>query len=239
MKSRIIINSRNRATQSDSPTDFKMKFLYPIETGDYTLKYAYFPNTLYNVNNNNNYFKVNNTNVSITNGSYVTQELLVTAINASLSTLNTSNPSISLTTSLQGNFLKITNNNPSDTITLDFTENNFCYLIGLSKQVYIFTTDIVSTGMINLSPEMAINIIINQQGNIRDNNSLSYTFRIPLIADKNEYICYEPAESFQQVVEFSNDQSLLSIRVVDDNFQTLDTLGVDWWILLEKQLIEC
>ena len=42
MKSRIIINSRNRATQSDYPTDFKMKFLYPIETGDYTLKYAYF-----------------------------------------------------------------------------------------------------------------------------------------------------------------------------------------------------
>ena len=100
MKSRIIINSRNRATQSDSPTDFKMKFLYPIETGDYTLKYAYFPNTMNNVNNNNNWFKVNNTKVSITNGSYSTQELLVTAINVALSTLNASNPSISLTASL-------------------------------------------------------------------------------------------------------------------------------------------
>jgi len=211
-----------------------MKFLYPIEQGDYTLKYAYFPNTMNNVNNNNNWFKVNNTKVTITNGSYSTQELLVTAINVALSTLNASNPLISLTVSLQGNFLKVTNNNPPDIITLDFTENNFCYLIGLSKQVYIFTTDIVSTGMINLSTEMAVNLIINQQGNIRDNNSLSYTFRIPMIADKNEYICYEPAESFQQVVEFSNDQSLLSIRVVDDNFQTLDTLGVDWWVLLEK-----
>jgi hypothetical protein len=187
-----------------------------------------------NVNNNNYYFKVNNTKVSINNGSYSTQELLLTAINVALSTLNATNPLISLTASLQGNFLKVTNNNSPDTITLDFTENNFCYLIGLSKQVYIFTTEIVSTGMINLSPEMAVNIIINQQGNIRDNNSLSYTFRIPMIAEKNSYICYEPAESFQQVVEFSNDQSLLSIRVVDDNFQTLDTLGVDWWVLLEK-----
>ena len=72
----------------------------------------------------------NNTKVSVANGSYSTQDLFLTAINASLSTLNASNPLISLTASLQGNFLKITNNNPSDTITLDFSENNFCYLIG-------------------------------------------------------------------------------------------------------------
>lgn len=239
MKKRIIINSRNRSSQSDSPCDYKMKFLYPIEKGTYCLNYCYFPNTMLTISDNNNNFKVSygNTTLKITviNGDYNTQTDLVSAVNTAISSATNNYITASLVNSAYIKFTA-TNNN---TITLDFTDGNIAYVLGLSKQVYTFNSNLISTGIINLSPLLAINILVNNQGNIRNNDSQSYTLRIPIISNKDEFICYEPSETYHQHLEFLNDQSLITVRVVNDFFQTIDTLGVDWWIVLEKQETHC
>ena len=235
MKNRIIINSRNRTSQFDSPCDYKMKFLYPIEKGIYCLNYCYFPNTMLTISDNNNWFKVSygttTLKVTVVNGDYNTQTNLVNAVNTAISSITSNYITASL---VNANYIRFSATN-SNTINIDFSESNIAHILGLSKQVYTFNTNFTSQGIINLSPLMAINILINNQGNIRNNDSLSYTFRIPITANKEEYICYEPSENFYQYLEFTNDQSSITVKVVNDFFQTIDTVGVDWWIVLEKQ----
>jgi hypothetical protein len=46
MSDTIIINSKQRTSNNDSSTDFKLSLLYPLEEGTYSLKYAYIPNLL-------------------------------------------------------------------------------------------------------------------------------------------------------------------------------------------------
>ena len=76
MSNSIIINSDKRTDQSVSPTEFKLQYQYPLEKGDYTLKYVYMPFTISTINTNNRTLLLNGSVVSLPIGDYLTVEYL-------------------------------------------------------------------------------------------------------------------------------------------------------------------
>ena len=76
MSNSIIINSAQRTSMTDSPTDFKLKYNFPIEKGEYMLKYVCMPFTINTINQNNNLFLLNGSVVSLPISDHLTVESL-------------------------------------------------------------------------------------------------------------------------------------------------------------------
>ena len=221
----IIINSDKRTDQSVSPTEFKLQYQYPLEKGDYTLKYVYMPFTISTINKNNQSFLLNGSVISLPIGDYLTVESLRIVLETTLQSVD-----VNFTVTVLGNVLTITN---TSNFTLDFTDYDIARVFGFQKRSYVPTLSQEGSGIVNLNPLTSINILVNNRCDIRDNGSLAYTFRIPVIANKNSFITYEP-NMWRQTVNFTSDQHLLTIRVCDDSFRTVDTQGVNWWMVLER-----
>ena len=225
MSNSIILNSDKRTSRLDSPTDFKLKFHFPVEKGKYTLKYVYMPFTIKTINSTNNTLLVDGSPVTLPFGDYTTVESLRVVLQTALQTEDAT-----FTVTATNNVLTITN---TSTFILDFTDADVASVLGFQKRAYTSATTQTGAGIVNLNPLTSINIIINSRCDIRDNGSLAYTFRVPVTSDKDKYITYEP-NMWQQHIEFTTDQHLLTIRVCDDSFRTIDTQLVDWWAVLEK-----
>jgi len=221
----IIINSDKRTDQSVSPTEFKLQYQYPLEKGDYTLKYVYMPFTISTINKNNQSFLLNGSLISLPIGDYLTVESLRIVLETTLQSVD-----VNFTVTVIGNVLTITN---TSNFTLDFTDYDIARVLGFQKRSYAPTLSQEGSGIVNLNPLTSINILVNNRCDIRDNGSLAYTFRIPVIANKNSFITYEP-NMWLQTVNFTSDQHLLTIRVCDDSFRTVDTQGVNWWMVLKR-----
>ena len=226
MSNSIIINSDKRTSQLDSPTLYKILFEFPIEKGNYTLKYVYIPYTITTINKNNQTFLVNGSTITIQTGDYLTVETLRVAVENALKSYD-----VNFTVIVFRNVFTINN---TTNFILDFTNKDAGIVLGFQKRLYTSALYQTGTGLVNLNPLTSINIIINNRCTIRDNSNLAYSFRIPVISNKNSFITYE-SNLWQQQINFTADQSMLNIRLTDDSFRTIDTQNIDWWMVLEKE----
>ena len=224
MSNSIIINSAQRTSQTDSPTEFKIKYNFPIEKGEYSLKYVCMPFTISTINENNNRFLLNGFGISLPIADHLSVESLRVSLETTLKTTG-----VNFTVTVVGNVMTIRN---TVTFTLDFTNYDSAHVLGFQKRFYDSKIFQEGSGIVNLNPLTSINIIINNRCDIRDNGNFAYSFRIPVIANKNSFITYEP-NTWEQSILFTTDQHMLSLRVCDDNFRTIDTKEVDWWLVLQ------
>ena len=122
MSNSIIINSAQRTSMTDSPTEFKLKYTFPIETGAYMLKYVCMPFTINTINQNNNSFLLNGSVVSLPISDHLTVESLRLSLETTLKSV-----SLSFTVS---NILTINN---TSNFTLDLTNYDSARILGFQK----------------------------------------------------------------------------------------------------------
>ena len=190
------------------------------------LKYACMPFTINTINENNNRFLLNGFGISLPIADHLSVESLRVSLETTLKTIG-----VNFTVTVVGNVMTIRN---TVTFTLDFTNYDSAHVLGFQKRFYDSKIFQEGSGIVNLNPLTSINIIINNRCDIRDNGNFAYSFRIPVIANKNSFITYEP-NRWEQSILFTTDQHMLSLRVCDDNFRTIDTKEVDWWLVLQKR----
>ena len=219
----IIINSSKRSVKTDSSSDFKLNFTYPLPQGNYSLKYAYMPNTIETIDERNDTFVVDGVTITLSHGNYTSITDLITELNLATGNVFTITQSHNILT-----FSKAT------PFVLDFRDKALARLIGFNQVLYDSQLSFTGSGWVNFAANsIGMNIIIDQHCNTRDNTHNAFTFRIPTTSGKNKYSADEP-KMWYQTFTLQNDKRTISIRVVDDDSRTVSLGNVDWWIVLEK-----
>ena len=225
MTSSIIIDSSKRIKGTSN--NFTIHFKYPIETGVYQLSYVSVPFTIKTIDDRNNRFKVNGTEITLTTGNYTTPEL-ITELQTKLNTV------VSGFTVIHTDYILAINNTSS--FTLDFTGYVLtAETLGYEPKVYASALSHIGSYMINLrANNYLLGVQLDNHTQARGNEDNGYTFIIPENSIKNEYISYNSEGHFNQEVYFDRDTRKLDVRLVDKNEDLVDIKGVNWYCVLQQ-----
>lgn len=235
MEKNLLIKSQDRKTGSSH------NFLYYSHEGldgDYILKYCMIANTLYNVNEYNNTFTLNENStdktVTLTSGNYTASTFeteLKTALDVASSGYNTFTVTYNETTG------KI-NVTASNAFNFIFPDSRTSRLYGFDILQTASGTDLTSPNIINLSFPNSIGIEIRET-NIDNyencNTNASGAFYIPIDQSFGFYKTLDE-HTFTQHIVFKKAR-YLNFRVVDTSTNDpLDLNGGDFEILLSNKL---
>jgi hypothetical protein len=228
----VKLKSSNRVT--GNAYNFIVNAVNPL-SGRYLLKCAYINSSFYNVNSTNNiiYFTENSTakQATLTAGFY-TSANIAAALASALTSASGGFAGYTVTySSITGKLIIGSTQNFSFTFATN-TTNSLGPLIGYNTDTAL-STSATADSLLNLTPTLAFHIEINNYINIRDLSTYTgTTFIVPLTVNSSNYITYEPAVGFEQVVAFQ-DVNQFRVRVLDDSNMPIQ-LQSDWYMILSK-----
>jgi len=245
-KTHLYIYSKNRLSGSNSSSDFSIRLLNPLDDiKKIRLLNVLIPNTVYNINSNNNTFLWEESagggqiSSTLTNGSYSAQTfatMLKTVMDAD------SNNSQSYTISYNIDTGKYTISSSAN-FSLYFSQMNstIAKMMGFaSTSDQTGSSSYTSTNVCNFSFSDFISIKITQfEDNMKKNiygGSIYYdhTFIIPNNTNFSDIISYHNDVDDENEIVFNISKSFkfLNISLRDENNNILDLNGNDWWFSL-------
>lgn len=142
--SHIIIDSSKR-TSGDS-SKFLLKFKYPFSGGTYRLSLANIPYTIKTIDNRNNTFKVNDTTITLSEGDYDIQTILL-EVQSKLNSFIDPN----FTVSVNNDYFITIQNLSIASFSLDFTSYPLlAEKLGFEPKQYLPTNSVNGSAMMNL-----------------------------------------------------------------------------------------
>lgn len=229
----IQISSKYRTNQNDDTHDCKIELPQIMREGHYKLVYALIPNSIYNVNINNNKLVFTDNarhEIYLNVGIYNEESLidhLVEEMNIASNGYNTYTITYVETTN-KLNFSAVNN------FQFHFSESTCHELLGFKYNDTPSNVTIVSDNMINLSPFHTINISIDQISSISQKVNQGTSLIIPLPNNVLSYYNFMPYQSFQQILHIERDKRIIKIDIRDELNNLLDLNGIDWCLILEK-----
>lgn len=233
-------NSQN-ATKNNGSYNSNIKYFIPnfIKTTDnilyntIKLSHAEIPYSFYIINDTNNYFRVNSTNIYIANGNY-TGKTLIDEINRQLINIDIS---FNMTLSSVNGIITMNGNIP---FSLDMTKSLIYKVLGLESGIYnglfnFFGYELKFTYPLDLLGTRNIYIKINNV--VMDNlnltsNDKSTLKSIPVNVSPFGIIRYNNIENTETFVK-NNDLEYLELEITDDNNNNINFNGIDWTICIE------
>lgn len=197
------------------------------------LTHAEIPYSFYVINDTNNYFKVNTTNIYIENGNY-TGKTLIEEINNQLRNIDMS---MSVILSSINGCITMNSNIP---FAIDMTKSLMYKVLGLEHGLYNgmhnisgyslkFTYPLDLLGTRNLY--IKINNLVMDNLNLTSNDK-STLKSIPVNVSPFGIIRYNNIENTETFVRNDN-LEYLELEITDDNNNNINFNGIDWTICIE------
>jgi hypothetical protein len=225
---KLFLSSKEREPSSSSTSDFRLKLPRPILAGErYELIYAQIPQTVYNLDSNNNSFVLNDGSpnaLAIPPGFY-TANTIVTELQTQLNAVS----ALTFTVAFSETSQKIT-----ITASGPFTVN----MNGVGSPLGFITTTGSATShtggtILNLETTDSLFIHVNEIRQI-DYIQGGSTFAIPSNVNQLQVIDYNERSGFRQTITFNNPCSVLTIRLTDSENRVVDLNGSQWYLILER-----
>ena len=231
----IYLNSTNADIVSNSNYNFILPNL-EIADGNYiylSVQYANIPYSFYNINSTNNVlnYTLNSVNytITITSGNYNITQLI-----ASLKSLMTG--------------FTISYNSITNKITFSHSTYNFIFLasstcqeiLGFVKNTAYTSSSLalISRNCISLIPIKCINVVSNlltYNINKSNPNKQSILCCVPVTTQPNSIIEYKNNNNFRSNL-FINQISNITIKLTDQNNNTLDLNGLDFFMTIQLDI---
>lgn len=235
---KIYLSSKNYNSKYSSNNYFYElnQIIRKYSNMDMTLKLEsfIFINTIYNINDNNNYFSYNfldvNYNVKIVNGNYNIEQLIDNLNIRCSGDLNFSfNPTtlkITITSVRNGNIpFKLVNR-----------EHNIFKLLGFDMSFTDNSTysNITSNTIINLNSNISLNIILDNisiKSNSVKNQSLNVIESIPILSAFGEIQTFINNSNFEHMIDNDNINSI-SLNILNQDFLPVVFNNSDWFMVI-------
>ena len=230
----VLINSKDRASFSNSSSDFTIELRDPLE-GRYKIVSAIIPNTFYNVvagQNDKIYFN-DGTNKSavIPAGNYSVNTLpgaIKTAMDAVSSIVFT------VTINSITNKMTITGDSAFSLNFGTFTSSSIAPLIGFAYTNTNSAVSHVGGNVVDLAYPRSVIVDINQTTNVQSLNGLSYgSLWFPVETNGNDVTFFKSEADYAMFITLQR-CTRLQVRLRDDQGNSLSLNGADMQILLKK-----
>jgi hypothetical protein len=225
---KLFLSSKERETSSASSSDFRLKLSRAISAGEtYTLVYAHIPQTIYNIDAQNNSFVFNDgveRQVTLPNGFY-TASTVTTALQSVMNAVSSQTFTVTLDDTTQ----KITlDSTGSFSVSMNSVESP----LGFTSDTTLNTSHTGDT-ILNLERTDALFIHVNE---IQETDLVrgGTTFVIPSSVNQLQVIDYNERNGYHQKITFNTPNLLLSIRLTDAENRTVDLNNSDWYFVLEQ-----
>lgn len=237
MNETLILQSKDRISDSTSSANFVLNLQKPTRKGDYSLEYAYLPNSVYNIDATNDqvYFTDSGARVgTLEHGYYDSSNvasLLQTAMNSASSgytvTLSTTNSKLTVSKS-SGTFYFTFGTNSTNTCSKELGFNNTDQSAGATQ---------TAENPIQLSRHLVFHIDINHQDTYLtslESGTVGYTFYIPVMVNSQDFIEYRGKDLPTQILKLTDDVKRFNIKLYDDSNRIIDLQKQDWYFVLKK-----
>jgi hypothetical protein len=233
----LLIKSIDRSSGTSS--DFKLYSKLVLE-GTYLLKHAVIPNTIYNVNETNNRFVLNEGGLDIAItlpvGNWASSGTFEAMVGEALTLAGT----YTYTAVIDPNTHKLVLiNNSASLFSLDFTqvESRSKQLLGFELDHTGLSYPVMSTGVVNLGSPVSSGIQLDQSTSRNYENVMTDSAGTIYIPFNTSFGSFKslPSIDLPQYVKFERRERYLRVRVVDTSTnEPLDLNGADFELLLTK-----
>lgn len=241
----IVIRSQDRlrtydanSVETDTSSNFTLQIQPPLN-GQYRVCNLIFPNSIYNLNSNNNtiyvYQSATQYSASITAGVYTVSNLAAAVATA----LNSMGASGTFSCSISSTTYKMTISNDTTAFQMDFSSARIgcADVLGFKRNISSAAAlSQVSDYMVNLTPYLSCFINIAESNyklrNVNKNLQNRGSLHIPLAVVSTQYssVDYNDSPIF---LDFHNaDQITVGVKSTDG--QTLSLNNLEWQIMLIK-----
>ena len=227
------VSSQHRKS-GETPQNFSVNFDSAIPDGTYALHELCLPVSWYNINSTNNkivfYYYLLPRTATIPPGYYNTSNI-TTAIKTAMEAAAGSG---TFTVTYDSLTSKFTITHSLDIWTIVPGETGTCHsMLGFSESAQTPATSQTSDGVVNLAYPLSINIFIDGATSTISDSKSNPTFTVPITENSQSLMIYRPDPVYPITVKL-NRMSRVSVRLLADNYQSLDMNGCDFYFMLRK-----